>query len=71
MPGARGVPVMAVAAVGGLACVSLLPPLARRLPIREGEEWPARAVNRIEELGLSGRFFGRRRRLSATTSVCG
>src|SRR5207249_145995 len=37
------------AGVAVLACVSLLPPLARRLPIREGEEWPARAVNRIEE----------------------
>jgi hypothetical protein len=51
-------PLWAAAALLALAAVSLLPPLARRLPIRDGDQWPTAAVDRIEQLGLSGRFFG-------------
>jgi hypothetical protein len=41
-----------------LAVVSLVPPLARALPAREDPDLPCAAVDRIEQLGLSGRFFG-------------
>src|SRR5262249_61224460 len=51
-------PFWPAACVALLAAASLVPPLARQMPIQEDPRWPAAAVNRIEQLGLSGRFFG-------------
>jgi hypothetical protein len=45
-------------ATGVLVVVSLVPPLAQALATREDPDWPSAAVDRIEQLGLSGRFFG-------------
>jgi hypothetical protein len=45
------------AAVGLLAAVSLLPPLAKRMPIQNNRNWPVAALDRMDELGLQGRFF--------------
>ncbi len=45
-------------AVGLLVVVSLVPPLAQALPAREDPDLPTAAVDRIEQLGLSGHFFG-------------
>jgi hypothetical protein len=50
-------PLWPAAGVALLAAVSLVPPLARAMPIQEDPQWPAAAVNHIERLGLSGRFF--------------
>jgi hypothetical protein len=47
-----------LAVAGVLVGISLVPPLARAIPAREPDEWPSAAVDRIEQLGLSGRFFG-------------
>jgi hypothetical protein len=44
-------------AFGVLAVVSLIPPLSRKMPIQDADEWPVAAVDRIEEMGLEGRFF--------------
>jgi hypothetical protein len=44
--------------VGALVVVgSLIPPLARRMPIQEARNWPTEAVNFIEAHNLQGRFF--------------
>jgi hypothetical protein len=51
-------PVWPAAGVALLATASLIPPLARQMPVQEDPEWPTAAVNHIEQLGLSGRFFG-------------
>jgi hypothetical protein len=51
-------PFWPAAAVGALAVASLIPPLARAMPVQEADEWPTAAADRIERLGLSGRFFG-------------
>jgi hypothetical protein len=53
----RWQPVWPCAAFAGLAVASLLPPLSRRMPIQDSSEWPAAALDHIEELGLTGRFF--------------
>jgi hypothetical protein len=45
------------AVLGALTLVSLIPPVSRRVPIQEAAAWPAGAVDRIEQLGLRGRFF--------------
>jgi hypothetical protein len=45
------------ACIALLTAASLIPPLARAMPIQEDPEWPTAAVTRIEGLGLSGRFF--------------
>jgi hypothetical protein len=37
--------------------VSLLPPLARRMPIQDSNEWPVAAVDWIQANDLHGRFF--------------
>src|SRR5205085_528502 len=41
-----------------LAAVSLIPPLARRMPIQNAELWPVAALDWVEAQGLHGRFFG-------------
>ncbi|MCC6417535.1 MAG: hypothetical protein IT429_04735 [Gemmataceae bacterium] len=46
------------AALAVLAVASLIPPLARAMPVQDDPEWPRAATARIEELNLSGRFFG-------------
>jgi hypothetical protein len=45
------------AAVGLLAVASLIPPLARRMPVQDSSDWPVAAVDWIEAQGLQGRFF--------------
>jgi hypothetical protein len=47
-----------VAALVGLAAVSLVPPLARRMPIQNAAPWPVAALDWFEAQGLRGRFFG-------------
>jgi hypothetical protein len=47
----------AAAVVLLLAGMSLIPPLARRMPIQSSKEWPVQALDQIEERGLQGRFF--------------
>lgn len=47
--------------LGGMGCllaVSLVPPLARRMPLQDSAEWPVAALDHIERQGWSGRFFG-------------
>ncbi|MCI0456734.1 MAG: hypothetical protein L0Z62_07125 [Gemmataceae bacterium] len=51
-------PVWPLGALAVLTAISLVPPLARAMPVQDDPEWPAEAVERIEQLGLSGRFFG-------------
>ncbi|HYT93834.1 MAG TPA: hypothetical protein VEL76_34260 [Gemmataceae bacterium] len=51
-------PAWLIAALVALTALSLLPPVARRLPISDGDQWPTGAVDHIEAKGLSGRFFG-------------
>ncbi len=46
-----------VAAAVVLAALSLIPPLARRMPIPDSKEWPVAAVDWIEARGLHGKFF--------------
>jgi hypothetical protein len=41
-----------------LAAVSLIPPLAQRMPIQNGRAWPVRALDWCEAQGLGGHFFG-------------
>jgi len=43
--------------LGLLAAASLIPPLSWHMPIQDAREWPVGAVDRIDELGLHGRFF--------------
>jgi hypothetical protein len=50
-------PFWPAAMVALLTMVSLIPPLARRMPIQDAPGWPVGAVARIEQLGLHGRFF--------------
>jgi hypothetical protein len=45
------------AAVAVLACVSLVPAVARDMPIREAKECPTEALDWIEAHHLHGRFF--------------
>jgi hypothetical protein len=40
-----------------LAVVSLIPAVSRSMPIQNASTWPVAAVERIEQLGLRGRFF--------------
>ena len=40
-----------------LAVVSLIPSVARRMPIQNGQEWPVAALDWAERQGLHGRFF--------------
>jgi len=40
-----------------LLIVSLIPPLARRMPMQNDREWPVAAVAHVEKAGLHGRFF--------------
>ncbi len=51
-------PAWPAAVLALLVVVSLIPPLARDMPVRELPGCPTAAVDRIAELGLSGRFFG-------------
>jgi hypothetical protein len=41
-----------------LLLVSLIPPLSRRMPMQDAEDWPVAAVDEIARRGLHGRFFG-------------
>jgi hypothetical protein len=45
------------AALAVLAVVSLIPPLARTMPVQDASEWPVAAVAHIDKAGLTGRFF--------------
>lgn len=45
------------AAVGLLVAVSLVPPLARAMPVQDAPEWPVEAANYMDRAGLAGRFF--------------
>jgi hypothetical protein len=47
-----------LAPAGLLVGLSLIPPLARSMPVQDASEWPVAAVNEIERRGLHGRFFG-------------
>jgi hypothetical protein len=40
-----------------LIVLSLIPPVARRMPVQEGETWPTAAVAWVEANGVRGRFF--------------
>lgn len=46
------------AALALLAAVSLVPALARRMPIQNAAVWPVAALDWLEVQGLRGRFFG-------------
>jgi len=46
------------AAVALLAAMSLIPSLARRMPIQNAAPWPAAALDWLEAQDLRGRFFG-------------
>jgi hypothetical protein len=46
------------AAFAVLVVLSLIPPLARAMPVQDSGEWPLAAVDHIEKNGLHGRFFG-------------
>src|SRR5262249_49948276 len=48
----------AVAVLVLLAAVSLIPPLARRIPIQNATVWPVAALDWFEDQGLRGCFFG-------------
>jgi hypothetical protein len=56
-PWLRFQPFWPAAAVALLTVASLIPPLARRMPVQDAPTWPVGAVERIEQLGLTGRFF--------------
>src|SRR5262245_52039527 len=43
--------------LAALLVVSVVPPWSRAMPIQNAQEWPVAAVDRIEQLGLKGRFF--------------
>jgi hypothetical protein len=45
-------------ALGLLLIISVIPPLARIMPVQDSDDWPVAAVNHIEKQGLTGRFFG-------------
>jgi hypothetical protein len=45
------------AALALLTAASLIPPLSRHMPIQNASTWPVAAVERIDQLGLRGRFF--------------
>jgi hypothetical protein len=45
------------AALGVLAVLSLVPPLARAMPVQDAAEWPAAALDHIDRAGLAGNFF--------------
>jgi hypothetical protein len=47
-----------IAVLGALTAISLIPPLAWRMPVQNSAEWPVAAVDWIEAQGLEGRFFG-------------
>jgi hypothetical protein len=53
----RWQPVWVGGAMAGLLIVSLIPPLARNMPVQHDEQWPVTAVAYIEKAGLEGRFF--------------
>ncbi len=53
----RWQPAWVLAAVAALAVVSLIPPIARRMPWQNAAEWPVAAVDHIDKQGLAGRFF--------------
>jgi hypothetical protein len=50
-------PLWPAAALAGLLIVSLIPPLARSMPIQNAHTWPVAALDHIENSGIRGRFF--------------
>jgi hypothetical protein len=48
-------PLMALAL---LVAVSLIPPLSRRMPKQDDNEWPSAAMSYLEQCGVGGNFFG-------------
>jgi hypothetical protein len=46
------------AAVALLAVLSLIPPVSRRMPRQDANEWPAVALDWMDNHGIEGRFFG-------------
>src|SRR5260370_28175557 len=45
------------AAFGVLVVLSLIPPLARRMPVQDSRDWPIAALDWAEAQDLHGRFF--------------
>jgi hypothetical protein len=41
-----------------LVVISLIPPLARVMPLQDAPEWPEAALDHMEKSGVQGRFFG-------------
>jgi hypothetical protein len=44
-------------AIGVLSVLSVIPPLARRMPIQDSKDWPVGALDWIADHRLEGRFF--------------
>jgi hypothetical protein len=40
-----------------LFLISIIPPLARAMPRQNSTEWPVAALDHVERMGISGRFF--------------
>lgn len=53
----RWQPGWALAAIGLLLVLSVIPPLSRRMPIQNSPEWPVAALDHIEAAGIRGNFF--------------
>ena len=56
-PLTRFQPFWVLLACGVLTALSLIPPVARRMPRQDSELWPVAALEAIEAQGLTGRFF--------------
>lgn len=41
-----------------LAAISFIPPLGNAVPVQSSPEWPVAALDRMEKLGIQGKFFG-------------
>ena len=56
-PWFRWQPAWSAAALGVLLLISVVPPLARALPMRNAADWPVAALDYAEKAKLTGRFF--------------
>ena len=43
--------------VVGLLVVSVIPPISKRMPMQNADEWPVAALNFMEDKQIAGRFF--------------